>query len=1547
MDSIRDVFENFDEITENIEDGEDGIRNIISAIREYRNRTSAAEGTTISFGSVIKKIFSSKLAMTGIVFGIGLISNYIDKLINYKEKIKETAEEARKEIEKIDDEFNSKKESINNLKARYSELSQGVNSKTKKNISLSTDEYEEFLLISNKLVEIFPQLYSGLSDSGTALTNLSGDVDTIVDALDNLVQKQREISNFQILEELPKVFDGINVEIEEIDDKIEDLEIKRDSEISDAIYEIIDNDRYILKIDDNLNYMQDENGNLVLNKYFESYSEDVENLKQKLEELGITYQTTATEINGMPYIKFDFDDKALFELDEKLKEANIQSSVIAYSYDQKIYSAELEKKNLYAKINPITQAWVRGNFLYNEIEEPLQDIVEKMVNGIDFSTAGIDSQEKMEKYITDNILTPLYNSSPEVKNAFANLVNIKEQFQNGVISQEDFRKQVVKMFNDLINGMSPDDIVDFKPLFIQGLNKSGIEGSDFDTVIKNLIESWNIEIKEKNLSFNFFGSSYQKAVEEYKSDLKSLSDWQTEYITNGFLSDDTIYDLKAKFKGIFDFSEFDKNNNYNQMFDGLLKAIKDKMLEPLNEMLNDKALSEGMKNSIQSAIYMIENIADSTMESINSLKAYSSAIDNIQNAYNTVSNAVSEYQSNQYLSLDTVQSLLELDEKYLRILFNENGQLILNKNSYKELVKAELTEMSVKLQNNAIDSISKIKSEEYAINQLKNKIIDATEANWDYVSSEIAKARALLDTEDIINGNTSGTENRRKLLDQIELDYNNRAKLLKNVFNNINKNIDGMMSNTSSDTAKTINLIDWAENSISNLSNTISKLNEKLNNNTLTYKERKKVIDDLILSQNKLVKLSDKNHSIKLYNNQYNTKLNDLGKNKNKYKSLIESRQIIDIETFNGNEKLYDKIKDAQNAWNTYQNALNKYQEEVEKYKELLKQRYEDKIEIYDSRISRLNNSNQIKENEITLKKTKGLYVEESDYQYMIQNKNIILSETKGKLHSILEERKNENKTSERYKELTQEAQNVKSEIIQIKNEQIELNREMLKLPIQKLEKEKEILEKQLELISKKEENLNDAISYAGNYIESQIDSYNELKEAASNMYDAQINQWQEKIDLLNKTNDEIKQQIELEKAQYEFEKSTQNKNVKIYREGIGFVYEADQDAVRSSKETLEQLQFDKKIKDYEKEISLIEEQKEKELESIETRIELLNDYKDLLDSISNKYEDILGLQKLMNEFGVDSLDRINNGDISLITEMTNRYINIQTDKSNTDSKISSIENSIEEINSIADAWNGNITKITNAKSKIERIVTNNTNETNSIKKTNDTIKSIAKQWSKNELSIKDSLGLINTDHIYAKEEEKEILDERLKNLKYFSEQARNYLSSAISSLNEAKIKEAELNTTKQNIIKIETEIKSNNSNNTNSKNSKNKNPNKYKKHSGMKTGYVGENLSSSDKDNFRYVALNEMKPDEVPAILQLGESVLTQGQQYNIMHNMKSAFVMGTQTPSIQKMNIPSSNTISFNGDIIIEKLNGDVNEFAKKVKSEFLLRLEQELYT
>lgn len=138
-------------------------------------------------------------------------------------------------------------------------------------------------------------------------------------------------------------------------------------------------------------------------------------------------------------------------------------------------------------------------------------------------------------------------------------------------------------------------------------------------------------------------------------------------------------------------------DEYKQYVDDLLATssqFADKSPEFIDAVRQQMyALGSEYPDAVQNANDAIETTTTTLAELKTKLSDISKEIDNIQSAYDTVKDLIDDYSENGYLSLDNLQSLLELEPEYLNLLIDENGQLNLNAQSYEDLAKAKLEDL--------------------------------------------------------------------------------------------------------------------------------------------------------------------------------------------------------------------------------------------------------------------------------------------------------------------------------------------------------------------------------------------------------------------------------------------------------------------------------------------------------------------------------------------------------------------------------------------------------------------------------------------------------------------------------------------------------------------------------------------------------------------------------------------------------------------------------------------------------------------------------------
>ena len=1464
----------------------------------YATLTVLAKAANIALNAGIGILIS--LVATGVI-------KWLDDFINREEKLAEAAREARDKIEELNESFVNQKKTVSDYANEYAELAQGVDLLTNKNLSLSTEDYERFLELSNTLSETFPTLTKRVDDNGNAILDLGGNVDSIVGSLNNLIEAQQRLANQDIAKEFPKVYEEYYSVLEKTNSDIEE-QLKEQEELAKA------RDTLLGSSFIPLNDTQGE----------EDYYEALRKLG--FDNFGELITTNEDGVIGKLFNVDNLDsDEDVIEKYNELFDKSLENV--------KVYNDNLQIKS--SELNRAMSALLSTDydFTNNLNTSEIQAGVTELFNSFDLSSLpeeiDASSGEQVYNYLRKIYLLPISKLS------------------------DDVQEELSKVFS------KPADMPD-------------VDYIDLVDEMQSYFDEHNIEI-----SLDFIVEDEKDLQERLSNVISNITDniEVDKDLLTGFLNTEGI-DTSSEIEFFIDVT---------------------KGAESATEAIN--MYSEAVKKSKEYADIDNDAIIDGLSE--------------IRSAYNTVADAVEQYRKTKHLTLETIENLLSLDDKYLTYLYDENGQLTLNTEAYNALTQAKLNEMYVSIVNDAMQTIDSLSNEADATHYLKLMNMELTEVNWDLASSELAVAQAELEVEKARGNKTSARE---QAFADVIAEAQKRVNLLKEATTGM-KFDDFYDSGSSSKKTKDefSKEFDWIENSVDNVNRVITNLNETLSNTT-GFKERLKAYDDLIKADSKLIETTKKAASA--YEQEW---IKASSKISSGYKNKIVSGKTFSVETIT-NETTADNIDAAQDAYEKWQSMLQQYNKAVQQKVEDEQGRVQVLLDLEQIRLDILSLENQEKmtakekndyiKQEASLKKNilkYNLQLAESEEEkkklqkeyneYLKENQTLIyennkeerdnkisyydsriqdiqnaidLSEARGgqgtenqyaQMNEYIEKQKeferqnydaalkmrsNATYGTEEWDKYNQEIQTAQDNIYELTTAQIENNRAILKLPIQAIEEQNEVLQERLDILNETKGKIEDSISSASNIVQSQIDVLSEQKNATEEYFDSQIEAINEHKNALSKANEEIEHQLALEKAQYELEKAYGQKTTKIYREGKGFVFEADQDAIRDAQKEVETQEYNSAIYKLEVELEGLEKSKSEATKEIDDQINSLELYKERIDSIAEGYEKMLQLQTLISMFGADAEEKLMNGDLSIIDDMKNIYNETVSQADSLQLQIEANEKAIEQIETYADKWNGSSKTITLAKQQIEQVVSDNVKEIESIEKRVETVKTINDAWEETKTKLEEELGFIQENQIVAKDEEQIILGERLENIKTFSQKAAQYLKEITTALSRAESKQAELNRVSAENVKKEKE---------NIKKSKSKTTvtvdTMGQKHSGLESGYVGE---SKKKDTFKYIALSELKPDEIPSVLLKGEAVLNSEQQSNILDNMRNALISGINlapnitTPNIDlsaiKQKTESANkTFEFNGDIVLQNVQSP-DTLAKQLKNEFLIRLDQEFY-
>lgn len=546
---------------------------------------------------------------------------------------------------------------------------------------------------------------------------------------------------------------------------------------------------------------------------------------------------------------------------------------------------------------------------------------------------------------------------------------------------------------------------------------------------------------------------------------------------------------------------------------------------------------------------------------------------------------------------------------------------------------------------------------------------------------------------------------------------------------------------------------DSAAESVANLNTELERLNTLLENED-SYSKKLPILEELIAKQ------KEYNSALaaqeQTYRNEY---ANALAALPEEWQTRVAGSKTFSIDIVP--EDLKDAVQYAQNyrdKWNDVRQEILASNEELEDLKQTQNDLAQAKL---DNIIGSLENDITDIQNQIDEAESMGLNATQAQYEQMISKSGDLIDQYEEKLRGLYIELNNLKLTgetdSDRYYEVADAIQECEDSISQCRQNQNEWNKAILELPIEYIEKANDKLNDQLSDLQDQQSNYDSAINGVVSHLQDLIDAQEELKEQAEEAAQAQIDAAQEQIDALQdqldalqKTNDERKQQLELEQAQYNLERARNQKTTRIYREGQGFVYEADQDAIRDAQDAYDDAVYNKQVSDIEDQmdelqdkIEEIEESRDELLETYDEEINRLQEIMDSWNGIADAIQKAKDMAMADDILGEGWQDRVPSGDTSDIDNMTGKYE--QNDKKQTwvEKQIEDNNKLIDSVNEYIEAWQQGEISIREAREAINDIVGDYLPE---IEANNERVQSVTgyqNQWSAASVAIPAGLALI------------------------------------------------------------------------------------------------------------------------------------------------------------------------------------------------------------
>lgn len=886
--------------------------------------------------------------------------------------------------------------------SKFAEATKDLNQELLKGIKYNTDYAESENLLSKNAKSMsgaFSGIKGKLSSLGSSLKNIAAGIGNMLivqavmsaisfgfEALDNYTNRaENNLSDLEkiateindkkdaytshsasvnkIKNEYYELADGVNSYGENI--SLTSTQYERYIELSNEIAQMYPNlvkgysaqNDAILECKNNVEVlnkaMADEKNayyETIVSKEQDTFGKALENIATNQGMFGGDDKTYITQLKNIDGIvkklqsnKKDMDSiwADMHNLDTIIEGAGIED-ILYYDKREAVY--KIEDKDISTAISSIQNYKAALNRQINDlVNNSFKPVLDAYIHYTDeqFSTLDSKSQALIEQYINsatwDNfyskIIDPKASTADNLESVKQTVSSIVKAFKNPELTNT--LDEVQTQIDDIKSGKI--DVSGFKDLNNKVINAlSGIDGMNADTrelFVKMLFS--DVEIADD--------VDIDKAI-------ANITKRVAGNLQGGFIPGTNIRkDSKEKI----------------QLSEDVNKYLSTLDFSTIKQIYNSDAALNSLKD-VQKLVEKIKAEASNGFSFKISTEDANKSLESIFSAFNTVKSAISEYSENGTLSFSTLQSLLSLDSSYIDMLINEQGELDLTSNKFRELAKAQLEKLKVSYLQASLDEVNQLENETQVLEYLKKNQQGATEsalnladAKWQeayataaakdaeqstgdlyqqaVITAESAwrKKAALIDyyesslsdlstTTDEV---TSATEKHKKALENEEKALEKTKEALENKKQALEDSKDGY-----EDALSAIeDLVDWTEKYIKQ-----TKQNE-----IDALQERKDKIDELIEKKQELL---DKEKEEADFNKQLKEKENAVASNalsaaitglddssagkkahKENVDDLVESR-----------EDLYDYLSDYQ--YDTRKEALDKLKEETDKH-------YDDEIQ--------------------------------------------------------------------------------------------------------------------------------------------------------------------------------------------------------------------------------------------------------------------------------------------------------------------------------------------------------------------------------------------------------------------------------------------------------------------------------------------------------------------------------------------------------------------------------------------------------------------------
>jgi len=973
-----------------LDDGNGTINNQSASV-EGLSAHLKATGQSFNFAAV-----KATLLNTALNAGIFLIASLaiqgiakaLDNYIHRVEKARERTSELFDEFKEMNDTLADHKKTVAELASRYDELSKGVNLSTNDNLSLSTEEYEEFLNINEQLANSFPELAKGIDENGNSILTLGTKGITAKEQLEELLQTEEDLNNFRIAEGLNDAFEGVYTYIEEANEATNKLSgsISDSSMAMSKLQDVAENG-IKLSSENQLIFSGNINNQAELD-YMDALTASVNEFWKSLDGSRIA-ELDSFGINNENLFNFNRDDNTgAFEVYSNVynltpEELTVLENIIQDNVEDVsgalLDSISTQSQKLQEKVQQGENAWrdfipnlvsgMKSKQTFKDLDSDLQDIAVQIVEGLDYSFATAMNEWNPDDpyaYIRDNLIVPMGDLSDDNKKKLQSSFEDLFKLDAGNISQSN-QEEISNLINIIADLLEKDplelrialgfDVEDIQNRYNEALKEAkrqlgGYGHDDRGFEVNNDIGNKLDDFWNKNVVTEEDWTLWKQVTDGITDATKAMNAFtEAKKNANAVKADesstlsisDTIDQLNTQLKPAFD----SLKSAYQDIFtdDGFtLENVDLSMLDSIKSSIDDLNSLEGVDINIDYSSF--ENLAKVLTDTTSTADDVHEAMDTFAtDIVSALNPAISECSGEAYLM---VQSLLES----VGVMNSEEVMVSSLGYTYEEYIaaKKECADAGFDLANATEDEINGFIQEQggaencgvaLATLQLKKLLVNST-----YIStvSDVNQILSLANAANISANSLIALANAKAQFETAQakgdkLGMSLAARGMKETSQKVKEDIlnfepvsvdfapKGGSSKGSKGDKDTTKEFDWIENAIQSIEDEIGRLDKIANSSYSSISEKNEALIAQIGKINEEIALQQQAYE------RYMSKADSIGLS-DEYKNLIQNgalniEEITDKdlqEAIANYTEWYEKAKETQDKINDlYDNAKDKH----------------------------------------------------------------------------------------------------------------------------------------------------------------------------------------------------------------------------------------------------------------------------------------------------------------------------------------------------------------------------------------------------------------------------------------------------------------------------------------------------------------------------------------------------------------------------------------------------------------------------------------------